>query len=155
MKKWITVSLLLLGTLLLAASKDGKTKKRGFIHEYQMPPEINYHLNLVQLDFKEVFLEKRSCYNLVFVYSKEGKEMAVKWNHGHGYHILPGVKKGYFSVPFSEGTPPDSLLADTLVVNIKQLFQENPKRSVPDDVRRIWDNLYDFGTITLIKKDNW
>ena len=130
------------------------TKHNGdtLIHRYKTPPVIDYQLNLVKLDFADVYLEKGENYNLVFVYSDEGKKMADKWNQDHGYHKLSWEKDGSFTLPLSPDTPLDTLLADTLVVNIKNLFKENPRQPQPDHVRKIWDELYQFGTITLVKE---
>ena len=130
------------------------TKHNGdtLIHRYKTPPVIDYQLNLVKLDFADVYLEKGENYNLVFVYSDEGKKMADKWNQDHGYHKLSWEKDGSFTLPLSPDTPLDTLLADTLVVNLKHLFKENPRYPQPDHVRKIWDELYQFGTITLVRE---
>ena len=136
----------------VSISSHKSKQEDTIIHRYRMPPEINYHLNLVQLDFKEVFLEKGENYNLVFVYSKEGKRMAREWNQKHGYHKLSWEKNGRYTLPLSPDTPLDTLLADTLVVNLKHLFKENPRYPQPDHVRKIWDEFYQFGTITLVKE---
>lgn len=130
------------------------TKHNGdtLIHRYKTPPVIDYQLNLVKLDFADVYLEKGENYNLVFVYSDEGKIMADKWNQDHGYHKLSWEKDGSSTLPLSPDTPLDTLLADTLVVNIKNLFKENPRQPQPDHVRKIWDELYQFGTITLVRE---
>lgn len=131
-----------------------ETKHNGdtLIHRYKTPPVIDYQLNLVKLDFADVYLEKGENYYLVFVYSDEGKKMADKWNQDHGYHKLSWEKDGSFSLPLSPDTPLDTLLADTLVVNIKNLFKENPRQPQPDHVRKIWDEYYQFGTITLVRE---
>ena len=105
------------------------------------------------MDFAEVYLEKGENYNLVFVYSKEGEKMAKEWNQEHGYHKLSWEKNGRFTLPLSPDTPLDTLLADTLVVNLKHLFKENPRYPQPDHVRKIWDEFYQFGTITLVKDE--
>ena len=136
----------------VSISSHKSKQEDTIIHRYRMPPEINYHLNLVQLDFKEVFLEKGENYNLVFVYSKEGKRMAREWNQKHGYHKLSWEKNGRYTLPLSPDTPLDTLLADTPVVNLKHLFKENPRYPQPDHVRKIWDEFYQFGTITLVKE---
>ena len=129
-----------------------KHRRHRLVHRYKTPYDINYKLDITKMDFAEVFLEKGENYNLVFVYSKEGKRMAREWNQKHGYHKLSWEKNGRYTLPLSSDTPLDTLLADTLVVDLKHLFKENPRYPQPDHVRKIWDELYDFGTITLIKE---
>ena len=130
-----------------------KHRRHRLVYRYKTPYDINYKLDITKMDFAEVYLEKGENYNLVFVYSDEGKKMADKWNHDHGYHKLSWEKDGSFTLPLSPDTPLDTLLADTLVVNIKNLFKENPKYPQPDHVRKIWDEFYQFGTITLVKDE--
>ena len=129
-----------------------KHRRHRLVHRYKTPYDINYKLDITKMDFAEVYLEKGENYNLVFVYSKEGKKMAKEWNQEHGYHKLSWEKNGRYTLPLSPDTPLDTLLADTLVVNIKNLFKENPRYPQPDHVRKIWDELYQFGTITLVKE---
>lgn len=159
-----------------------ESKTRGiFIHDYQMPPLIEYKDSLIGFDFKEAFLEHWQYYKffkneliiddrwtfLVLVLSEQGEKAVKEWNDNHYYRNIMDRnyfdKHGIITLPL-EYYYPDSQLkinaknlhnciyADTLVIDMKLLFYKK-HRPHPDDIKEIWKDYYNLGTITLIRKD--
>ena len=142
-------------------SFDSKeAKKRGsFIYDYQILPVINPKDSIVGIDLQEAFLEYKQVYNwrkdtlinedcciLVLAISKRGRKMANDWNQMHYYFEMKNrywmtsrvfrTKCLFYNTRFA---PLDSIHADTIVLDIRDLFRS--RRPDPKDVAEIWVDL--------------
>ena len=131
-----------------------QSKNRGiYLYEFKMPPIIEYRNKLVEIEIKEAFMEqdpKHRTNNLVLVYSKRGEKLAYEWNNVHYYYHMAGI--GSRRVYKSFDYPNPYMLADTLKLPIRDLFFFQ-KHTPPTNAERIWNKLYQFGTITLVKDE--
>ena len=155
-----------------------EAKRRGsLVFEYETPPIVDYKDSLITLDIKEAFLEHTQRYNLfknlfinneneygssyylVLVFSERGKGIVKAWNNEHHYvkiylsnRKFNSISKIYFCTQYKE-TPLKGICADSLVLDIKELFYL--KKPYTYELKEVWRDHYHFGTITLIKKEEY